>query len=340
MKPFTRKRISWTGRWMFAAVVLLGLASGIAQAADDAKPQPALTSVSSLDPSLRPQNVPTDYVITPNGYFSASCVQAVHEGEKVRSDGRIESRDGTIRKPAVCTQPHYTQTGVRIDPNGNASSPTSSKHPPSGYSGWLLTAYYSTSVAVGSISADWVVPSSPSRTTNQVDYFFPGLEQSEQGSESILQPVLGYNAFSGSGVSLWTLSSWNCCVSGTTYYSGPVNTAAGHQIYGIVTATCDGGSDCATITSTDQTNGNTTTLQTDPYAALTWVFGGTLEAYNISSCNLLPASKSVVYSSIRVKDMSGNVISEPWTNDNIIGSSKPQCGYGISNTSSSVTLDY
>ena len=335
MKPFVSRRASW----MLAVVSLLGL-TGAAQAADDAKPQAALTTVSSLAPSLRPQNVPLDYVVTPNGYFAASCVQAVHQGEKVHQDGSIEKADGSIRKPAVCAQPHYTQSGARVEANGSKSLPEATRQPASGYSGWFLTAYYSTSTAVGSIAANWVVPSSPSQTTDQVDYFFPGLEQSESNGESILQPVLGYNAFSGSGVSLWTLSSWNCCVSGTTYYSGPVNTAAGHQIYGIVTATCDGGSDCATITSTDQTNGQTTTLQTDPYAALTWVFGGTLEAYNISSCSLLPASKSVVYTGIQVKDMSGNTISQSWTPWNVIGSSSPQCGYGISTTSSSVTLDY
>jgi hypothetical protein len=339
MKPFAHGRASWLGRWMLTALSLAGLA-GIAHAADAAKPQPTLTAVSSLSPNMRPQNVPLDYVITPNGYFAASCVQVVHAGEKVHADGSIEAQDGTIRKPAACTLPHYTQSGMRIDPNGATSSPDSRGKPQSGYSGWFLTAYYTTSTGVGSISANWVVPSSPSKTTDQVDYFFPGLEQSESDAESILQPVLGYNAFSGSGVSLWTLSSWNCCVSGTTYYSGPVNTAAGDQIYGIVTATCDGGSDCATITSTDETNGHSTTLQTNPYAALTWVFGGTLEAYNISSCSLLPASKSVVYTGIQVKDMSGNTISQSWTPWNIIGSSSPQCNYGISTTTSSVTLDY
>jgi hypothetical protein len=336
MKTFALTRASWLGSLMLAVLSL----AGVAHAADDAKPQAILTSVSSLSPEARPQNVPLDYVITPNGYFDASCVQAVQPGERVRADGSIEARDGSLRKPAACTQPHYAQNGTRIDPNGETSAPASQRQPASGYSGWFLTAYYTTSSGVGSISANWVVPSSPSKTTNQVDYFFPGLEQSESDAESILQPVLGYNAFSGSGVSLWTLSSWNCCVSGTTYYSGPVNTAAGDQIYGIVTATCDSGSNCATITSTDETNGHTTTLKTNPYAALTWVFGGTLEAYNISSCSLLPASKSVVYSGIQVKDMSGNTISQSWTPWNVIGSSSPQCGYGISTTTSSVTLDY
>lgn len=339
MKPFLLRHATSMHRLLLAAVSLIGL-TGIAQAADNTAPQAALTTVSSLAPNLRPQNVPLDYVITPNGYFAASCVQVVHQGEQLHKDGSIQKADGSLRKPAICTQPHFTQSGARIEASGSIGLPAAVKQPASGYSGWLLTAYYSTSVAVGSISANWVVPSSPSQTTNQVDYFFPGLEQSESNGESILQPVLGYNAFSGSGTSLWTLSSWNCCVSGTTYYSGPVNTAAGHQIYGIVTATCDGGSDCATITSTDETNGQTTTLQTDPYAALTWVFGGTLEAYNIANCNLLPASKSVVYTGIKVKDMSGNTISQSWTPWNVIGSSSPQCGYGISTTTSSVTLDY
>jgi hypothetical protein len=176
----------------------------------------------------------------------------------------------------------------------------------------------------------------------QVDVF-PGLEQNDSNPDSILQPLLGYNAFSGSGVSEWTLSSWTCCYAGSTSYSGPVNTAAGHEIYGIVTSTCTSTSEtshCATITSTDQTSGASTTFTTGPYGALTWVFGGTLEAYNISNCDLLPASGSVSYTSIVVKDMSGNTLSNPWSADNIIGSSKPQCNYGISTSNSSVTLKY
>jgi hypothetical protein len=32
------------------------------------------------------------------------------------------------------------------------------------------------------------VPSNPSKTTDQVDYFFPGLEQNDINPDSILQP--------------------------------------------------------------------------------------------------------------------------------------------------------
>jgi hypothetical protein len=341
LKPCSVKRASWFGKWMIAALSLLGL-SGLAQAANDTQPQASLTTVSSLAPNLRPQNVPLDYVITPNGYFAASCVQAVGQGEKVRADGSIEALDGSIRKPGACNLPHYTQSGVRIEANGTVDAPQSKTHA-SSYSGWLLTADYVSSSNVGSISATWTVPTNPSKTTDQVDYFFPGLEQNDSNPDSILQPVLGYNAFSGSGVSEWTLSSWNCCYAGSTYYSGPVNTEAGHEIYGIVTATCTSTSDsstCATITSTDETSGASTTFTTSPYGALTWVFGGTLEAYNISSCSLLPASGSVAFTSIVVKDMSGNTLSNPWSADNIIGSSGPNCDYGISTSNSSVTLKY
>ncbi|GGA00047.1 hypothetical protein [Dyella caseinilytica] len=342
MKPFFVRRSSWFGKWMIAAVSLVGL-TGIAQAVDDAQPQAALTTVSSLAPNFRPQNVPLDYVITPNGYFAASCVHAVANGEKVHADGSIEALDGSIRKPAACTLPHYTQSGVRIEANGAFGIVPQSKKPASSYSGWLLTADYVSSSDVGSISATWTVPSNPSKTTDQVDYFFPGLEQNDSNPDSILQPVLGYNAFSGSGVSEWTLSSWNCCYAGSTYYSGPINTAAGHEIYGIVTATCTStstSSTCAKITSTDETSKTSTTFTTSPYGALTWVFGGTLEAYNISNCDLLPASGSVAFTSIVVKNMSGTTLSNPWSPDNIIGSSGPNCNYGISTSNGSVTLKY
>ncbi|MBM7125693.1 hypothetical protein ACFFJT_17475 [Dyella flava] len=60
-------------RWMLAVVSLASMV-GLAQAADDTQAQATLTTVSSIAPDLRPQNVPLDYVITPNGYFECGLV--------------------------------------------------------------------------------------------------------------------------------------------------------------------------------------------------------------------------------------------------------------------------
>lgn len=343
MKPFINRHPRWSGRWIFAIVALLGIVSGATQAADNSTSSLTLTTVSALDASMRPQGVPADYVVTPNGYFSASCVQVVHAGEKLHSDGRIEAVNGTMRTPAICTQPHYSASGVRVDPNGMTAAAVRGAHKNPTINGWVLDADYSSSVAIGRIVASWTVPSAPTRvTSSQVDYFFPGLEQSESSAESILQPVLGYNAFS-SPYNKWTMASWNCCVSGTTYYSDPINVSVGDKIVGNTQSSCGAWPSCATwaITSTDETTGQSTTLNTDPYAALTWVFGGVLEAYGISSCTQFPASQPLVFSNIQVYDINNNLVaSPPWGASYDVGSTRPQCNYKISTTSGSVTLAY
>ena len=337
MKPFTHRHLSWLGASMLIAMTALGITSSMAQAADSA---PALRTVSMLDANLRPAGVPSDYVVTPNGYFSASCVQQVQANERVHTDGSIERTDGTIRKPAACAMPHYAADGTRVEPNGTVIALTKAHKAPT-INGWVMDSDYSSSVAIGRIVASWVVPSAPSKQSSQTDYYFPGMEQSEASAESILQPVLGWNAFSN--FTQWSLASWNCCVSGTTYYSNPISVSAGDQITGDTKSTCGAWPSCATwaIISTDETTGKSTTLDTDPYAALSWVFGGVNEDYGVSACTQLPASGSIVYSSIQVYDINNNrIASPPWVNNYDVGTTKPQCSYNIASSAGTVTLSW
>ncbi|WP_284320243.1 hypothetical protein [Dyella acidisoli] len=331
MKPFTQ-RITWKS----ACALLVMAVCGVAFAADNAVQTFTPKGVSEFEASQRPQGVPTDYVVTPNGFFSPSCVQRVEEGETLHADGSIEAANGVVRKPALCTQAHYRFDGSRVEPNGSFSLPPIQARQPT-INGWVEDANYSSSVNIGKIVATWKVPSTPTNQSGQTDYFFPGLEQLPT-VESILQPVLGYGAFSGT---VWTLSSWNCCVSGTTYYSGPINVKAGDTILG--TTQCKAANSCSTwtITSKDVTTNTSTTLTTKPYGNLLWVFGGVMEVYGVSSCNQLPASSPLTYSSIAVYNTAFTKISNtPWGADYPVGSTSPQCSYNVSTTSSSVTLRY
>lgn len=341
MNPFTHRHLSWLGTSMLIAMTVLGVTSNSARAADSSSTAPLLRTVSMLDASLRPAGVPTDYVVTPNGYFAASCVQRVQANERVHTDGSIERADGTIRKPAACTMPHYSSDGTRVEANGTVTALTSKARKAPTINGWVMDSDYSSSVAIGRIVASWVVPSAPSKQSSQTDYYFPGMEQSEASAKSILQPVLGWNAFSN--FPQWSMASWNCCVSGTTYYSNPISVSAGDQITGDTKSTCGAWPSCATwaIISTDETTGGSTTLDTDPYAALSWVFGGVNEVYSVSSCAQLPASGSITYSSIQVYDINNNrIASPPWVNEYDVGSQKPQCSYNIASSASTVTLSW
>ncbi|RDS82829.1 hypothetical protein DWU98_06690 [Dyella monticola] len=336
MKPSIQSFRSWKGACALVVMAVLGVC-GVTQAADSATTFTP-KAVADFNSNVRPQGVPTDYLVTPNGFFSPSCVQRINEGETLHADGRIEAADGSVRMAAACTQAHYRFDGTRVEPNGSFfMSPVQARAKPT-INGWVEDANYESSVNIGKIVATWTVPSTPTNQSGQTDYFFPGLEQNDSNPESILQPVLGYDAFSGT---VWTLSSWNCCVSGTTYYSGPINVNVGDTILG--TTQCKAANSCSTwtITSKDVTSGKSTTLSTDPYGNLLWVFGGVMEVYGVSSCNQLPASSPLKYSSIGVYNTSFSQISNPpWGADYPVGATSPQCSYNVSTTSSSVTLTY
>jgi len=332
-----RTRRSWFGASLFAAVFLLG-SLGAAQAAEEAalKPDAALTPVGSLEKALRPQGVPDNFVVTPNGYFDPSCVQVVREDEQLHQDGSIRRADGSLRKPALCSQSHFALDGTRIEPNGRVTFPAAPKPT---INGWVIDTNYVSGTPIGRIVASWKVPSNPSSSGSQVIYFFPGLEQLPN-VQSILQPVLGWNGYNDHA---WTMASWNCCVSGTTYHSSPINVSVGDSITGDTYSNCSPGVSCSTwkIVSKDVTKGTSTTLTTNPYASLTWVFGGVLEAYGVSSCSQYPSNGSIAFSNIKVYDLNQvQVASPPWTKDYPVGSTSPQCNYGITATASSTNLVY
>jgi len=322
---------------LVATAALFGIVSGVAQASGEIQHDMAVTSVSMMDPALRPAGVPSDYVVTPNGFFPASCVQVVHANENLLADGSITRVDGALRKPAGCTQAHYTSRGTRVEPDGRISQLAEARSNPT-INSWVIDTNYSSSVAIGRIVASWKVPTAPSSKSSQIDYFFPGLEQSASGSQSILQPVLAWNGFNDKA---WTMTGWNCCVDGTTYHGDTISVSAGDSIVGDTYSTCAAGVSCSTwaILSSDTTKGTSTTFKTNPYAALTWVFGGVLEAYNISTCSQYPASGSISFTNIAVYNLNKvQIASPPWTKDYPVGSTSPQCNYGITATSAATTL--
>ncbi len=329
------RRLARLGASLLVVAGMLGL--GAAHAAEAAKPVAMVTSVAALPANLRPQGVPTDFVVTPNGYFAANCVQVVHADEKLQADGRIERMDGALRAPAACTQPHYSLSGMRVMPDGSSTALAGRTAPT--INGWVLDTNFVSNVSVGRIVANWTVPTAPSNAGSQVIYFFPGLEQLPT-VQSILQPVLGWNGY---GDGAWTLASWNCCVNGTTYHSDPINVSSGDKVTGDTYSTCAAGVSCSTwaIVSKDVTTNKSTTLNTNPYSSLTWVFGGVLEAYGVDTCNQYPRSGSISFTSIAVYNLNKVQIASPsWSHDMPVGSQSPQCNYGITATSSTTNLVY
>lgn len=332
MKSFASLSKAVTRASAIAAMLIFNLA---AHAADQraSAPTPELTRVGSMPAQAKPSGVPDDYVVTPNGYFSPDCVATVHQGDELQANGLIRHASGVSEKAPTCGKANFSLQGERIEPNGRRSLTAT----PPEQSGWVQAANYSSSKPIGRIVATWTVPSAPSTKDDQVIYFFPGLEQLPT-VQSILQPVLGWNGY---GDKAWTLASWNCCVDGTTFHSDPVPAKAGDVVVGDTYSTCAAGQACSIwkIDSRNTTTGQTSSLTTNPYADLTWVFGGVLEVYNVSTCGEYPGGP-ITFSNIQVYDRNNTRVSNPPWQGSDTSSINPQCNYGLSTTATSATISY
>jgi hypothetical protein len=299
---------------------------------------------SALGPShsVRPANVPSAYVATPNGYFDPSCIARVQPGETARADGTIRVATGDVRTTAPCAAPRFDLAGNPM-PIGHAGSAlaspdTAKPAASSAYNGWVES-YNTTSIgAVKFLSSTWVVPATPSAgNQGQTIFFFNGLE-GVPTVESILQPVIAYEN------GTWTATSWNCCASGTTFTGNTINISPGDVIVGTVTGTnCNTGSGLCNnwvIETLDQTTNQSSVLQTESWGvALNWVFPAVMEVYGVTQCSDFPASGHLTFFNQDYTTVSGtNGTTANWSLG--LGSVSPGCSYGGQINGSSVTLDF
>jgi YD repeat-containing protein len=288
----------------------------------------------------RPPSVPSDYVITPFGYFHPSCVREIAQGETILADGRIQYADGTEESVApVCNFSRYNARGELISEIN--PSPFEIGHD------WIEAGQVSTqSSSYGKITATWTVPPTPKTNHNQTLFFFPGFMDINE-TELIIQPVLGYND-GQSGVGPWNIASWNCCPSGTANYSTPKTVQTGDKILGTITSTCKAGDkNCSKwdITTKDVTSGKSTTLKNTPSEGQTfnWAQSGALEVYSIYECSDYPPNKFIEFSDVALYDYNFKKIADPgWTAEYWVekGSTKPWCNYKEKNTPTTAILDY
>jgi hypothetical protein len=205
----------------------------------------------------RPQSVPANYILTPNGYFHPDCIHELGKDQALVPDGAETAIvDISAGSPAaaelaravavsaaadpdtagskigfadaltaeqIARSPHVPKCAYpRFDANGHPIAPdaeteTSTSVTIPTINGWVENANTASLGAMSYIHAQWNIPSAPATRTTQTDYFFPGFEH-YGGSTTIMQPVLAWNQ-GGSGYSGWSAASWNCCHSGSTYHS-------------------------------------------------------------------------------------------------------------------------
>jgi sugar lactone lactonase YvrE len=293
----------------------------------------------------RPATVPEGYVVTPSGYFHPSCVKQLGKGDTLRPDEHaIQHSDGSFDSIPVCDYPHYNARG-EIVPNTKEQGNT-----PSISHAWLEDYGVETSSSYGELAANWIVPPAPTSNDGQVLYFFPGMED-YNAVDTIIQPVLAWNNDSSNTfapLNVWSIASWNCCYSGTTFESTPVTVSSGDTIFGTMTSTCSAGTlSCGlwNITTTDVTSVQSTTLPQSSSQGQTfnWAFPGVLEVYNISQCSDYPPNAAIDFYNVALYDDSFNQISNPgWVFNQAGGYSglTPQCNYGGQEASQTVQLDF
>lgn len=312
--------------WFVAAMVLFVCVAAIslAQAQRQAGPN-------------RPSSVPDGYVITPFGYFHPSCVRGVAEGETLLADGRVQHADGTVDAIApVCAYAHYTARGEVISEERSRLDPLVIAH------SWIEDGATTTTTAYGKLTANWRVPSAPTTFDGQTVYLFPGMVDYNT-DQTIIQPVLGWNSFFGQ---VWSVASWNCCPSGITQYSLPVQVNTSDTISGLIKSTCKAGTlTCAkwNITTKDVTTRKSTTLAKTPGESQTfnWAQSGALEVYEIVQCSDYPPDNATTFSKVALYDDNFKKIANPgWSFTSYYGGLNPQCNYGGTVTANSVTLDY
>src|SRR5436190_1478189 len=230
----------------------------------------------SVDTQESPVNAAADgdYVRTPFGLRHKDCVHDVGDDAVMDSDGTVTHPDGT-KAHIDCTH------------DAPLEEPTTD--------GWVMTRSYSTPSWTKKMIATFTVPHSP-HDASKLIYLFPGMTPESRGS--IIQTVLSF----GYGGPHWSISSWDCGggPNGSCPHSAMKTVNPGDVIHAtMVGSSCYSTGRCLwTITTKDTTTGVATTLTTARQPAMSWAFGGALEAYGLDYCDQYPESGSESFSSI------------------------------------------
>ena len=306
----------------FIAVVGMSLAGIIAAHAQTPQVGPAGPK--------RPASVPSNFVITPFGYFHPSCVVHLAERDELRpSQGVIHHADGTSGQMPRCGYAHY-----RADGQAGYGDEKGAKDPDISHA-WIVSLSMTTTSSFGFLSAEWSVPPTPAVNSGQTLYYFPALEDFKD-VVTIIQPVLGWNS---DYPSAWGIASWNCCKSGTTYEATPQRVSPGDTILGYMSNTCPRGTlSCSrwNVVTSDLQNGKSSQLlMTSSFGqTFNWAFGGVLEVYNVTYCSNYPNNPNGFaggahssFNEIGLYNDSLSQVSPVWAKTLWAPGANPQCSY-------------
>jgi hypothetical protein len=228
------------------------------------------------------QPVPSDVVLTPGGYRSASLVHHVPRGHHIRH-----------RKHQF--QLVHRRTRRIVDRHD--VTPSDAPIPGLG-SGWITFASWQNPgpEPISQFATDWAVPNEPTAgNAGQTIFLFNALQNAPR--TNLLQPVLQWGTSQAGGGPFWSISNWYIDTSGHVWHSESVPVLPGQVVTGII--------------SLGQENNGVFSyvISFEGYPTLDLKVAGieelicaaeTLEAYQIGDCAEYPASSFTAMSNIAI----------------------------------------
>jgi len=150
---------------------------------------------------------------------------------------------------------------------------------------WLDNAGSFPTADIGHFEGTYIVPTAPPNPhPGTVLFYFIGLENANDqvgGPLQILQPVLTYGWGPG-GQNIWQFFSWDCCPNNVTVHSKPITVQSGDTLQTSIDRVDDS---TWTVTGTDMTTGQSSTLTTHLGNFKFGYADVTMEVYQLTACN-------------------------------------------------------
>jgi hypothetical protein len=273
----------------------------------------------------------TAYVNTPVGRLSASCVHGIERGARVSRAGVVTRADGSTYAIDLCGAP-----SARSSARGRGPLQV-----PSADSGWVETSFEYAPAYFSRMVGTWTVPAVPvasSFNSNQTLFTFPGI----MDVDYILQPVVQYGPNGHFGGDYWVAASWHCAQTARTCsYSTPqIPVSVGDQIQGTIQASSclpSAGTCLWTVVTKDVTTGDSTFLPIEDDADYYWAAGGTIEQYNLTSCNQFPVN-GAKFTNVDLYDENGVYVTPVWHDSIFTANVIVSCNFGVTASLDSINF--
>jgi len=278
--------------------------------------------------------IPEGHVVTPYGVRPKGCVIELESGEiyqEVPEGVKISTKvDGVVLERIVVPPPECHQDNIveRLKTRHQQKNQIGAFP----INGWLDNAGWyppATENDLFQFTSTYTIPGNPAMNSNQVLFFFIGMQDNDATAVNIIQPVLTW----GNGLSGWNAASWACCPKNITVQSKSIpNLSAGQHLAG--TLQRQSASTWMIDTRIVETGQNTTLYAQVGDYNYNWA-DVTQEVYNVDSCQEF-ATGPITFASLTITDSAKNVITPSWS---ITGTTDCN-GHEVETTATTMTIQH